>query len=81
MGELDSAGDARDSIKDVELGSDQMLIGESPSPSSQSNEVSLPSVFQMSIISGRIIIEADLEDVEELEEHVEDPVDEVICDG
>ena len=60
MGEFDSDGDARDPIKLAELGSDQILIGESPRPSSQSNEVSFPSVFQISIISGRIIIDADL---------------------
>lgn len=52
-----------------------MLTGESPLiPSSQSIELSFPIVFHKSII-----IEADFDDVEELEEHVELPVDDVIC--
>lgn len=82
VGEADAVGDERDPRSD-EFGSDQMLMGdESPIPSSQSIEFSLPIVFQRSISSGRIMIEADFEDVDEPDdedEHVDEPVDDVIC--
>lgn len=79
MGEADALGDEREPMRLFEFGSDQMLIGESLIPSSQSIELfSFPIVFHKSINSGRIIIEADLEDVDELDEQVELPVDDVI---
>lgn len=82
MGDAEAVGDERDPNSD-EFGSDQMLIGdESPMPSSQSIEFSFPIVFHKSISSGRIIIEADLEEVEEPDdddEQVDEPVDDVIC--
>lgn len=59
-----------------------MLIGEeSPIPSSQSIEFSFPIVFHKSISSGRIIIDADFEEVDEPDdddEHVDEPVDDAI---
>lgn len=79
VGEADAVGDVRDPMILFEFGRDQMLIGESLMPSSQSIEFSLPIVFHKSINSGRIIIEVDLDDVEEFDEHVELPVEEVIC--
>lgn len=79
VGEADAVGDERDPIRLDELGRDQMLIGESLIPSSQSIEFSFPIVFHKSINSGRIIIDADFDDVEEFDEHVELPVDDVIC--
>lgn len=78
VGEAEAVGDERDPMRLEELGSDQMLIGESLIPSSQSIEFSFPIVFHKSINSGLIIIEADLDDVDEFDEHVELPVDEVI---
>lgn len=78
VGDADAVGDDREPMR-LEFGRDQMFIGESLIPSSQSIEFSFPIVFHKSISSGRIIIEADFDDVEELEEHVELPVDEVIC--
>lgn len=81
VGDAEAVGDEREPRSD-EFWSDQMLMGdESPMPSSQSIEFSLPMVFHKSINSGRIIIEADLEDVDEPEdddEHVEEPVDDAI---
>lgn len=79
VGDADADGDEREPMRLAELGKDQMFIGESLIPSSQSIEFSFPMVFHKSISSGRIIIEADFDDVEELDEHVELPVDEVIC--
>lgn len=79
MGEAEAVGDEREPMWLFEFGSDQMLMGESLIPSSQSIELfSLPIVFHKSINSGRIIIEADFEDVDELDEQVELPVDDVI---
>lgn len=78
VGDADADGDERDPTRLDDAGSDQMLMGESLMPSSQSIEFSLPIVFHKSINSGRIIIEADFEDVEEFDEQVELPVDEVI---
>lgn len=78
VGEAEAEGDERDPMRLEELGSDQMLMGESLIPSSQSIEFSFPIVFHKSINSGRIIIEADLDDVDEFDEHVELPVDDVI---
>jgi hypothetical protein len=78
VGDAEAVGDERDPTRLDEAGSDQMLMGESLIPSSQSIEFSLPIVFHRSINSGRIIIEADFEDVEEFDEQVELPVDEVI---
>lgn len=81
VGEADAVGDEREPSSE-EFWRDQMLMGdESPMPSSQSIEFSLPIVFHKSINSGRIIIEADLEDVDEPEDdelHVEEPVDDAI---
>lgn len=79
VGDADADGDEREAIRLEEFGiEDQIFIGdESPIPSSQSIELSLPIVFHKSINSGRIII--DLEDVDELDEQVELPVDEIIC--
>jgi hypothetical protein len=79
VGDADADGDEREAIRLEEFGTeDQMFIGdESPIPSSQSIELSFPIVFHKSINSGLIII--DFDDVEELEEHVELPVDEIIC--
>lgn len=83
VGDADTVGDDREPSSDDELGNDQILIGdESPMPSSQSIEFSLPIVFHRSINSGRIIIDADLDDVDEPDdddEHVDEPVDDVIC--
>ena len=82
VGEADAVGDERDPSID-EFGSDQMLIGdESPIPSSQSIEWSFPIVFHKSINSGLIMIDADFDDVDEPDEddeHVDEPVDDVIC--
>lgn len=78
VGEAEAVGDDREPMR-LELGSDQMLIGESLMPSSQSIEFSFPIVFHKSISSGRIIIEADFDEVDEFEEQVELPVDDVIC--
>lgn len=82
VGEADAVGDDRDPSID-EFVKDQMLIGdESPMPSSQSIEFSFPIVFHKSINSGRIIIDADLDDVDEPDEddeQVDEPVDDVIC--
>lgn len=79
VGDADADGDDREAIRLDELGiEDQMFIGEeSPMPSSQSIELSFPIVFQRSINSGRIII--DFDDVDELDEQVELPVDDIIC--
>jgi hypothetical protein len=80
VGEAETVGDERE-FKSDEFGNDQMLIGEeSPMPSSQSMEFSVPTVFHKSINSGRIIIEADLDDVDDPDdddEHVDEPVDDV----
>jgi hypothetical protein len=78
VGEAEAVGEERDPTRLDEVGRDQMLIGESLIPSSQSIEFSFPMVFHKSINSGRIIIEADFEEVEEFDEHVELPVEEVI---
>lgn len=81
VGDAEAVGDEREPSR-LEFGSDQMLIGdESPIPSSQSIDVSVPIVFHRSMSSGRIMIEADLLDVDEPDEddeHVEEPVEEVI---
>lgn len=78
VGDAEADGEEREAMRLEEFGTDdQIFIGdESPIPSSQSIE-SFPIVFHKSINSGRIII--DFDDVEELEEHVELPVDEIIC--
>lgn len=79
VGDADADGDDLEAIRLDELGiEDQIFIGdESPMPSSQSIELSLPIVFHKSINSGRIII--DFDDVDELDEQVELPVDDIIC--
>jgi hypothetical protein len=79
VGDADAVGEEREPIRLAELGRDQMLMGESLIPSSQSIEFSLPMVFHKSISSGRIIIDVDFEEVDEFEEQVELPVDDVIC--
>lgn len=76
VGEADTVGE--DPITLDEFGRDQIFMGESLMPSSQSMEFSFPIVFHKSISSGRIIIEADLDDVDEFDEQVELPVEEVI---
>lgn len=78
VGEAEAVGEDLDPMRLEEFGSDQMLMGESLIPSSQSIEFSLPIVFHKSINSGRIIIDADFDEVDEFDEHVELPVDEVI---